>query len=289
MATALDRSRVFERGGHLRRLRQLTSDGAILVTAAVVSAFFVLPFLWIVKGSFTGEAALFSGGGGHYTLANFEKIFSQGFGRFIFNSLAICLVATLVSTFVSVMAAYTFSRRKFRTKKFFFGAILSVQIFPWVILVTPIFILFAKLGLLNSYGGIVFVYVAVTLPFSIYLLVGYLESVPHEIDEAAVMDGCPSFVLIWTIIFPIILPGVVATATYSFLLMWQEFLFALALLTKNELKTLPLGISQFFGEDQVSWGAVLAASVVTTVPALLLFIPLQSRLAKGLVAGAVKG
>jgi len=200
-----------------------------------------------------------------------------------------CLVATIISTVVAIMAAYLFSRVKFRGKKIVFGGVLVGQMFPWVILVTPLFIMFARMGLLNTYSAMIFVYVAISLPFSIYLLVGYLESVPQEIDEAATMDGCPRFLIIWKIIFPIIVPGVVATATYAFLLMWQEFLFALAILTHDEVKTLPLGISQYFGTDTVSWGAVLAASVVTTVPALILFIPLQAKLAQGLTAGAVKG
>ncbi len=271
------------------RLQRWVSDGMILATTALVIAFFVLPVLWIVNASFKSERALFSGSDAPYTMENYITVFSDGFGLFVFNSLVMCLVATLVSTFVAVMAAYVFSRMKFRGKRLIFGTVLAGQMFPWVILVTPIFIMFARLGLLNTYYAMFFVYVAISLPFSVYLLVGYLESVPREIDEAAMMDGCPRFWIVWKIIFPVIMPGVVATATYAFLLMWQEFLFALAILTANNLKTLPLGISQYFGTDTVKWGAVLAASVVTTVPALLLFIPLQTRLVQGLTAGAVKG
>lgn len=270
-------------------LRRWLSDGAILATTALVLAFFVLPVLWIVNASFKSERALFSGSDAPYTLENYITVFSDGFGLFVLNSLVMCLTATIVSTVVAVMAAYIFSRLKFRGKRLIFGTVLAGQMFPWVILVTPIFIMFARLGLLNTYYAMFFVYIAISLPFSVYLLVGYLESVPREIDEAAMMDGCPRFWIVWRIIFPVILPGVVATATYAFLLMWQEFLFALAILTANNLKTLPLGISQYFGTDTVKWGAVLAASVVTTVPALLLFIPLQTRLVQGLTAGAVKG
>ncbi|MGH6919671.1 MAG: carbohydrate ABC transporter permease, partial [Geminicoccaceae bacterium] len=150
------------------------------------------------------------------------------------------------------------------------------------------FILFARLGLLNTYGGMIFCYVAVTIPFSVYLLTGYLESVPRELDEAAIIDGCPPFQVIWRIIFPIILPGVVATATYSFLLMWSEYLFALAFLTKTPMKTMPLELYAFFGEHTTQWGQVMAASALTTLPTLLLFLPLQTRLASGLAAGSVK-
>jgi len=270
-------------------LRRWLSDGAILATTFLAVAFFILPALWILNASFKSERALFSGSDAPYTLENYITVFSEGFGRFIFNSLVMCLAATVISTVVAVMAAYIFSRMKFRGKRLIFGTVLAGQMFPWVILVTPIFIMFARLGLLNTYYAMFFVYIAISLPFSVYLLVGYLESVPREIDEAAMMDGCPRFWIVWKIIFPVIMPGVVATATYAFLLMWQEFLFALTILTANDLKTLPLGISQYFGTDSVRWGAVLAASVVTTVPALLLFIPLQTRLVQGLTAGAVKG
>lgn len=271
------------------RVQGWISDAAVLMAVMAVSAFFVLPALWSANASFKSENSLFSGSAAKYTIENYTRIFSDGFGRLLVNSLGMCLIATLLSTVIAVMAAYTFSRMRFRGKKLAFGAVLMGQMFPWVILVTPIFIMFARMGVLNTYAAMIFVYIAISLPFSIYMLVGYLESVPHEIDEAATMDGCPRFWIIWRIVFPIILPGVVATATYSFLLMWQEFLFALAILTDNQVKTLPLGISQYFGTDSVSWGAVLAASVVTTVPALLLFIPLQAKLAQGLTAGAVKG
>ena len=270
-------------------LRRWLADCAVLATTFLAVAFFILPALWILNASFKSERALFSGSDAPYTLENYITVFSEGFGRFIFNSLVMCLAATVISTVVAVMAAYIFSRMKFRGKRLIFGTVLAGQMFPWVILVTPIFIMFARMGLLNTYYAMFFVYIAISLPFSVYLLVGYLESVPREIDEAAMMDGCPRFWIVWKIIFPVIMPGVVATATYAFLLMWQEFLFALTILTANDLKTLPLGISQYFGTDSVRWGAVLAASVVTTVPALLLFIPLQTRLVQGLTAGAVKG
>jgi len=162
------------------------------------------------------------------------------------------------------------------------------QTFPWIILVTPLFILFARLGLLNNYLGMIFVYVSVSIPFSIYLLVGYLEAVPRSLDEAAILDGCSQFQVIWRIVFPIMLPGVVATATYAFLLCWSEYLFALAFLTKTELKTMPLLLSAFFGENVVEWGNVMAGSALMTLPTLLLFLPLQTRMASGLAAGAVK-
>ena len=264
-------------------------DVLLLATLFLVWVFLIFPAVWIFIGSFKSNETIFSATTFSFTLENYQTIFRAGFGRFIFNSLFICLVAVVISTFVSVIASYVFSRKRFRGKKVVFGAVILGQLFPWIILVTPLFIMFARIGLLNSYSGMILSYVAISLPFSIYLLVGYLETVPRELDEAATMDGCSQFQIIWTIIFPVMLPGIVATATYAFLLMWTEFLFALAFLTRTSLKTMPLGLAQFFGDQSVDWGAILAASAVTTLPALLLFLPLQTKLSSGLAAGSVKG
>ncbi|MGP1395439.1 MAG: carbohydrate ABC transporter permease [Inquilinaceae bacterium] len=264
-------------------------DVVVLGLTFTVWAFLIFPAVWIFLGSFKTNATMFSATSFTFTLEHYETIFRAGFARFIFNSLFICLIAVAISTFISVIASYVFSRKRFRAKKIVFGSVILGQLFPWIILVTPLFILFARVGLLNSYTGMIFSYVAISIPFSVYLLVGYLETVPRELDEAASMDGCSQFQIIWTIIFPVMLPGIVATATYAFLLMWTEFLFALAFLTKTSLKTMPLGLAQFFGEQSINWGAIMAASAVTTLPALLLFLPLQAKLSSGLTAGAVKG
>ena len=270
------------------RRGNLMIEMLILFTALVVLVLLVYPTLWVFVASFKTQETLFSAEFAEYTLQNYIELFRSGFGVFIFNSLFICVVSVVISTFVAVVSAYVFSRKRFRWKAIVFGSMMLGQTFPWIILVTPMFILFARLGLLNSYTGMMFCYVSVSIPFSIYLLVGYLESVPRDLDEAAIIDGCPQFQVIWRIVFPILLPGVVATATYSFLLMWSEYLFALAFLTKTPMKTMPLELYAFFGEHTTQWGQVMAASAMTTFPTLLLFLPLQKKLSEGLAAGSVK-
>lgn len=265
------------------------ADVAILTLTAAVAVFLVAPVAWIFIGSFQSTATLFADDVTTWTLDNYRTIWENDFGRFIFNSLAMCLTAVVIVTVLSVLAAYAFSRFRFPFKRALFGGIVLGQLFPWIILVTPLFILFARLGLLNSYAGMIFCYVAVALPFSVYLMIGYLESVPRDLDEAAVMDGCTKLQVVRHVVLPLMVPGIVATATYSFLLMWTEYLFALAFLTQTSMKTMPLGLALFFGEDNVDWGAVMAASAVTTLPALLLFVPLQTKLVSGLTAGSVKG
>jgi len=262
----------------------LAAAGALAIVTLVL---LVYPAVYIVVGSFQAGGGLVGQGAG-FTLANYVKIFRSGFGRFILNSLLICSAATVLSTLLSMMAAYAFSRFSFALKRPLFIAILLGQVFPWIVLINPLFVTFARLGLINSYIGMILIYTAFTVPFSVYMLVGYLVTVPKSLDEAAIIDGASRWQVMWRIIFPIMLPGFVATATYGFLLCWTEYLFALAFLTKTQFKTLPLGLYQYFGDDTIDWGAVMAASVVTTIPVFLLFLPIQGRISPGRTAGALK-
>jgi ABC-type glycerol-3-phosphate transport system permease component len=272
-----------------RHWREPGTTALIVAGILAILVLFVLvyPAIYVLIGSFRPGGGLLSATG-TFTLRNYVRIFEGGFGRFIFNSLVICVAATLASTVLSIMAAYAFSRFDFRFKRALFTGILFGQVFPWIVLINPLFVAFAAMHLINSYVGMILTYTAFTVPFSVYMLVGYLVTVPKSLDEAAIIDGASRWQVIWYIICPVMLPGFVATATYAFLLCWTEYLFALAFLTQTDLKTLPLGLYQFFGEDNVDWGAVMAASVVTTLPVFLLFLPIQGRISPGRIAGAVK-
>jgi ABC-type glycerol-3-phosphate transport system permease component len=272
-----------------RHWRDPTATTLIAVALLAILTLFVLvyPAIYVLIGSFRPGGGLLSDTSS-LTLRNYLRIFEAGFGRFIINSLVICVAATIASTVLSLMAAYAFSRFNFRFKRTLFIGILFGQVFPWIVLINPLFVAFATLHLINSYVGMILTYTAFTIPFSVYMLVGYLVTVPKSLDEAAIIDGASRWQVIWMIICPVMLPGFVATATYAFLLCWTEYLFALAFLTKTAFKTLPLGLYQFFGDDSVDWGAVMAASVVTTLPVFLLFLPIQGRISPGRVAGAVK-
>ncbi len=266
----------------------LAGEIGVLLLTFVVLFVLVYPTAWVLIASFRTPDTMFSATTWRFTFQNYVGLLSQGFGRNIFNSLFLCLTAVAVSTVISVHAAYAFSRKRFRGKRLLFSSVLFGQTFPWTILVTPIFILFARLGLLNNPLSMIFIYVAVSIPFSIYLLVGYLQAVPVSLDEAAVIDGAGNFHIIWRIIFPVMLPGIVATATYAFLLCWSEYLFAVAILTQEEMKTMPLALYLYFGENVTEWGNVMAASALTTLPTLLMFLPLQTQMVSGLSAGSVK-
>lgn len=275
------------RFGRRFNLSLLGEIGVLLLTL-IVLFILVYPTAWVLIASFRTPETMFSATRWQFTLRNYVSLLSQGFGRNILNSLVLCLCSVAVSTVISVHAAYAFSRKRFRGKDLLFSSVLFGQTFPWIILVTPMFILFARLGLLNNALTMIFVYVSVSIPFSVYLLVGYLKAVPVSLDEAAVIDGAGNFRIIWRIIFPVMLPGIVATATYAFLLCWSEYLFAAAMLTQEEMKTMPLALYNYFGENVTEWGNVMAASALTTLPTLMLFLPLQTKMVSGLSAGSVK-
>jgi ABC-type glycerol-3-phosphate transport system permease component len=252
----------------------------------------VFPFVWLVLTSVRPSAELFVDDfrlfSGTITLSAYETLLDSDFPRYILNSLLVCSTATFLSVTVSLLAAYSFSRRRFRWRTPLLILVVFSQLFPFVILITPIYVIFYRLGLVNTYQGLVLAYIAITVPFSTYMLLGYLDSVPRELDEAAIIDGCSTLGVIRRVVLPVAWPGVAATAIYAFAQAWNEFLFALTLMTRNELKTVPVGLAGFFGQYTTQWDLVMAASVVATVPTLIIFQFLQRQLVSGLTIGAVK-
>jgi ABC-type glycerol-3-phosphate transport system permease component len=269
-------------------IRRHIENGAMLLCFILFAVFLLAPAFFVFKGSVENISVSLIASEDGLTLKNYVKIFTNGYFQYVFNSLTICITATLLSCTISLFAAYGLSRFNFRGRGFLFGAIMGGQFFPWIILVNPIFIVFARTNLTNSHIGLILCYTAFITPFTVYLLVGYLTTIPKSLDEAAIVDGASRFQVVRLVILPIIWPGIVAAATFGFLQSWSEYLLALALITKDGLKTLPLGLYQYFGDTQIDWGAVMAGSVVATVPTLLLFLPLQKKLVAGLTQGATK-
>ncbi len=269
-----------------RRSNPLGASVLVAMALAAVLAFLLLPAMLLLVASLGTGGAL--GASGAFTLGNYLRLFESGFSRFMLNSLLVCTGATLAGTVISLYAAYAISRLNFPGRRSVVAVILSGQFFPWIVLVTPLFILFARAALSNNLVALGAAYAAVMVPFSVYLLLGYLATVPRSLDEAAIMDGASRNDIVWRIIVPVTWPGLVATATYGFLQCWSEYLLALTLLTDASVKTIPLGLYQFFGDDRIDWGMVMAGSVAAIVPTLALFLPLQRLLVSGLTAGAVK-
>ncbi|MES0885217.1 carbohydrate ABC transporter permease [Roseibium sp. SCP14] len=269
-------------------LANAAENGALLIGFLLFAVFLLAPAVYVFKGSFESLSVSLVATEAEWTFRNYLSIFKDGYFIYVFNSLLVCITATVLACMISLFAAYCLSRFRFRGRSLVFGSIMGGQFFPWIILVNPIFILFARAGLINSQIGLILCYTAFITPFTIYLMVGYLTTIPKSLDEAAIVDGASRFTVVIYIILPIMWPGIVAAGTFGFLQSWSEYLLALALITDNDAKTIPLGLYQYFGDVQVDWGAVMAGSVVATVPTLLLFLPLQRKLVSGLTAGATK-
>lgn len=206
------------------------------------------------------------------------------------NSTLIALATTVITTIFAVPAGYAIAR----LRKVFSGAatgwILISQVFPVSLVIIPLFMAVRRLGLLDSIWGLILVYLVAALPFALWMLKGYVASIPMDLEEAGAMDGASSFQILRRIVFPLLLPGIVATALFTFLNSWNEFFFALVLIQSPEHETLPLTLARFMGsEGQVLLGPLAAGAFLATIPSLLVFGIMQRKLASGLLAGAVKG
>lgn len=180
------------------------------------------PAWFVFKGSFQTLSVSLGSSASSWIFRNYVEIFSNGYMVYVINSLVVCISATLLSCTISLFAAYCLSRFRFRGRGIVFAAIMGGQFFPWIILVNPIFILFARGGLINSKIGLILCYTAFITPFTIYLMVGYLTTIPKSLDEAAIVDGASRFTVVTKIIVPIIWPGLVAAGTFGFLQTWSD-------------------------------------------------------------------
>jgi ABC-type glycerol-3-phosphate transport system permease component len=267
-------------------------DAAVVVVTLAVLLCFVFPFLWVVLTSIRPDSDLFTDSlriiPRHVTFSKYESLLGSQFPRYILNSVIVATTATIVTVVVSIFAAYSFSRYRFRGRTSLLGIFAFSQLFPFVVLLTPLYIFFYKLHLVNTYLGLIIAYTAITLPFCVYMMLGYFQSVPISLDEAALIDGCSTTRVVFRIVLPVAWPGIVATAVYVFIQSWNEYLFALTLMTDGPKKTVPVGLANFFGQYTTDWGAVMSASVVATIPTLIFFLFMQRQLVAGLAAGSVK-
>lgn len=213
--------------------------------------------------------------------------------RYFVNSIAVATAATLLSVSVAVLAAYSVSRWRFTGRNLFRGAVLSTQMFPGVLFLLPLFLLFVMVdrvtgvALVNTRPGLILTYLTFSLPYSIWMLVSYFETIPKELDDAAMIDGCGPLRLLVSILLPAARPVVAAVSVFSFMLAWGEVLFA-SVLTDDGTRTISVGLQSYASEANVYWNQVMAASLVVSVPLVLAFLALQKHITAGVTAGAVK-
>ena len=209
---------------------------------------------------------------------------------FFFNSVVTSLFTVIIAVVLAVMAGYALSRLRFRFRQTILMGVLVTQMFPLVVLLIPLYLVYLNLHLLNTYTGLVLAFTSFTLPFGIWMIKGFIDSVPVEIEEAARVDGCSRLQSMRIMVLPLIIPGIVATAVFAFLDAWNNLLFPMVLISEVNLKTLPPGmILAFGGEFKHDWSGMMAASTLVSIPVIILFIMVQRYLVEGLTKGAVKG
>lgn len=275
--------------GHRSRAQNaLRSAGA-----AAIVLWSAGPFLWQLLTSFQLDRALVSPTPSliphPFVLNHFRNIFAvKHFQFYILNSAIVAMSTTFLCLAFGAMAAYALSRLKLRRRFGLLGVILSVSMFPQIAIVGPLYLLASELGLLDTYAVLVIIYLALGLPLVIWVLFGYFQTIPEELDESARIDGAGPFRILRSIIIPLAVPCLVTTGLLAFIAAWNEFMFALALTSTIAHQTVPVGIANFTNLYYVPWGDIAAASVVVTLPLVLLVLFFQRRIIEGLTQGAVK-
>lgn len=224
------------------------------------------------------------------SLRTYEKLFAEtNFLTYFWNSIVVSGVTTVVVVLLACLGAYSLTRYRFRGREHVAKLLLLVYMFPPIILVVPLFMFAHQLGLTNSRVGLSLAYMSFALPYALWILRAFFQSLPVELEEAAMTDGASRLQACVYVVVPLALPGVIATAIFTFIVAWNDFLFAAVLTGRDELKTLPVGINDFFYMSLIDWGLVMAAGVMVTLPALVLFVLVQQYLVAGWGTGGVKG
>lgn len=272
-------------------IRILRIAGIILFLIAVV-----FPFYWMIVSSLKSlQGMLLDPGNLGLTLKEidlrsyYEVLFEHDFAKYIFNSFYVSLATVICSVSLATIGAYAVTRLHFRGQRAMSLSILVIYMFPAIVLVIPLYVLFARMGLRDSINVLILVYLAQTLPVALYMLRSYFQTLPVELEHAGLIDGCSRLGVIWRIVVPLSAPALATVALYTFMIAWNEFLFAFMFLDSPEKFTLSRGVVQLADSVHLSKQLVMSASVLVTIPIIILFFAFERHLVRGLTAGALKG
>jgi multiple sugar transport system permease protein len=276
------------RGPVVGRVIGLYAAGALLL---LVGAF---PLLWMLSTALKPSGEIFATPPtlvpARPTATNFTRLMAEtNFLLFFQNSLAVSLTTVLLTLTVSALGAYALTRYSFAGREKIAGLILLTYMFAPIMIIIPFYILVKQLGIANTHLALVLSYTTFCLPFCLWLLRAFFQSIPLELEEAALVDGAHRGKAVWYVVLPLALPGLIAAGIFTFILAWNDFLFALGLITSEELKTLPVGVNDLFNATIVDWGMIMAAGVMITAPTVAFFVAVQRYLIQGWGAGGVKG
>lgn len=278
-----------------RKIKKIIIDIFIFhIPLFLMLSFVLAPFIWALLTSFKSERDVIGSKityiPSSITFENYISVWEKSrFSTYFFNSLFVAIIAVIIVLLLSIINAYAISRFKFKLKKSFMMFLLATQLMPVILFIVPSFIVFKKLGLVNSLTSLIIFYTVLQAPFSTLLMKGFIEGIPKQIDEAAIVDGASRFQIIFRLILPLLLPGIVATGAFAFIGCWNEFLVAFSFITSLGRFTIPIGLKYMIGEYSVNYPALAAGSIIGLIPPVILFAYIQKYLIQGLGSGSVKG
>ncbi|MGC4190564.1 MAG: carbohydrate ABC transporter permease [Thermomicrobiales bacterium] len=282
-----------------REKRRFRSDQLLgWIFLVFLLAYAVIPMLWMLSTSLKTQFGALQQPPRwipeHPTLAQYRLLLSpfndvgRDFLRYLLNSLWVSTATTVLGVLVAVPAAYAFSRFRFPGRNALFFTVLVRNMFPLVVFLIPLFILMKNLHLVNTHWSLIITYLTFGLPLSIWLLKGFYDNIPPQLEQAARIDGASRFQAFWLIVMPLSSPGIIATAIYAFIQAWNEYVYATTFLSDDRLLTLPVGLQRFFAEYSTNWPGLMAASFIMSVPVVVMFLLLQKYFVRALTEGAVK-
>ena len=304
MTTAAEAARPVARpASRIRRLRKnrfgrLVARLPFYLLIAVIFVYCLFPFYWVLRSSFTPEVNLFQTPikyfPSHPTLANYRGALSANFFTdALLNSTIVAGSVTILSLAIGSSAAFALGRFRFHGRSFVMYLILSMTIFPQIAILGALYTTITKFNLYDTLGALIFSYLIFTLPFTIWVLTSFMRALPGDLEEAAYVDGATPLQVFWKVLLPLIAPGLVTTGLLAFISAWNEYLYALSFIQSPSNYTVPLAITSFVSPTgssfAVPWGQIMAATVIVTLPLIVLVLVLQKRIIAGLTAGAVKG
>jgi len=276
------------------RARRVVARGLLYVGAAVLVCQAALPFFWMASTSMKPPAEVFAQPPYFIpkapTLENFWRLFtSTNFLIYFRNSVAVAGLAVLLTMVVGAVGAYSLTRYRYPGREQIGALILCTYMFAPIMIVIPFFILVKKVGIENTHLALVLAFASFCLPFALWLLRAFFETIPIELEEAALVDGADRRRAVVYVVIPLALPGIIATSIFTFILAWNDYIFTRILISADELKTLPVGVQDLFHSALIDWGLIMAAGVLITIPALAFFMAVQRHLVAGWGSGGLKG
>lgn len=273
--------------------KEKAGSGLCHVYLIILSIIAFFPLVWVLLCSVKSSGELTANPTNflpkHFTLENFRHVIHDlGFALNIGNSVIIAVVTTCIAIAISAMAAYSIVRFFPKLGSIMSKALVATYMFPPILLAIPYSLIMAKLGLMNTRVGLVIVYLSFSVPYAVWMLVGFFKTVPLGIEEAARVDGANKLQTFIRIVLPLVMPGIVATAIYTFINAWNEFLYSLILINSTEKMTVSVALKSLQGSEILNWGDMMAASVLVVVPSVIFFMFIQNKIAGGMTEGAVK-